>query len=266
MKLSVITINYNNASGLQKTTDSVLEQTWNNFEYIVIDGGSTDGSKEYIENYNDKLTYWVSEPDKGIYNAMNKGIEKANGEYLLFLNSGDYLNNPHVIEKLLQGSNNEDIVYGDIIFISETENSLYQYPNILCFDFFIHNTLPHPCTLIKKELFHLYGYYKEDIKICADWAFFLDMVCRHNVTYKHLPITVTTFALGGMSSEPGSDSIIKNEKENYLEKNYLLFYKDNLRLYQYVARLQLLQYSRLLKLFKIVMPIKIKQAIYQAAK
>ena len=89
MKLSVITINYNNAEGLAKTMDSVFRQRFSDFEYIVIDGGSTDGSKDLIVNNQDKIAYWCSEKDSGIYNAMNKGIREASGEYLLFLNSGD---------------------------------------------------------------------------------------------------------------------------------------------------------------------------------
>ena len=90
-KLSIITINYNNLEGLKRTVESVINQTSKEFEYIVIDGGSNDGSGAYIESKSEHIDYWVSEPDKGIYNAMNKGIAKASGEYLLFLNSGDHL-------------------------------------------------------------------------------------------------------------------------------------------------------------------------------
>ncbi|MDR2910496.1 MAG: glycosyltransferase [Bacteroidales bacterium] len=93
MKLSIITINLNNVAGLQKTIESVVKQTFTDYEYIVIDGGSTDGSADIIKQHANKITYWVSEPDKGIYNAMNKGIRVAKGEYCLFLNSGDWLIN-----------------------------------------------------------------------------------------------------------------------------------------------------------------------------
>jgi len=96
--LSIITVNLNDVEGLKKTMTSVLEQTWQEFEYIVIDGGSTDGSKEYIESFSDKISVWVSEPDAGIYNGMNKGIKVANGEYLLFLNSGDHLFDNRVLD------------------------------------------------------------------------------------------------------------------------------------------------------------------------
>ena len=89
MRLSIITINYNNREGLRKTIESVVNQTYRNFEYIIIDGGSTDGSVEVVKEYADRISYWVSEPDNGIYNAMNKGVLAANGKYIQFLNSGD---------------------------------------------------------------------------------------------------------------------------------------------------------------------------------
>ena len=114
MKLSIITVNLNNCDGLQKTIDSVVSQTFKDFEWIVIDGGSTDGSKELIEQYADHFTYWVSEPDKGIYNAMNKGIRVAKGDYLQFLNSGDYLYDRTTLEKCLLPQNNADVIYGNL--------------------------------------------------------------------------------------------------------------------------------------------------------
>jgi len=115
MKLSIITVNLNNKSGLQKTIDSVISQTYKDFEWIIIDGGSTDGSKELIEQYSQYITYWISEPDKGIYNAMNKGIVQAKGEYLQFLNSGDALYDKYVLDKILKATNiTSDIITGSI--------------------------------------------------------------------------------------------------------------------------------------------------------
>jgi len=110
-KLSIITVNLNNAEGLRKTIESVVTQTFTDFEYIIIDGGSTDGSVEIIKLYADKITYWVSEPDKGIYNGMNKGIMVAKGEYCQFLNSGDWLVNENVLKEVFA---DVDIVYGDL--------------------------------------------------------------------------------------------------------------------------------------------------------
>ena len=99
-KISIITINYNDKIGLSKTINSVLNQSWQKFEFIVIDGGSNDGGLEVIEQHKDKIDYWVSEPDKGVYNAMNKGIKVAKGEYLIFMNSGDTFYDDNVLEKI----------------------------------------------------------------------------------------------------------------------------------------------------------------------
>ena len=104
MKLSIITINYNNLAGLQRTIDSVVCQTWHDYEWIIIDGGSSDGSKELIEQYQEYITYWCSEPDKGIYNAMNKGIDHAHGDYLIFMNSGDAFASKKCIRKSVRES------------------------------------------------------------------------------------------------------------------------------------------------------------------
>ena len=115
-KLSIITVNKNNAEGLRKTIESVVCQTFKDFEYIVIDGASTDESVAVIETYLANVTYWVSKPDRGIYEAINKGIKVAVGEYCLFLNSGDYLSSDSILEKAFSYGFFEDIVYGDVIF------------------------------------------------------------------------------------------------------------------------------------------------------
>ncbi|MEG1573526.1 MAG: glycosyltransferase family 2 protein, partial [Bacteroidales bacterium] len=118
-KLSIITINLNDAAGIEKTLKSIWEkQSFRDFEHIVIDGGSKDGSVEVIKKYEKNLAYWISEPDKGIYNAMNKGIAKATGEYLLFINGGDWLADD-VLAEVFAIPFEEDIVYGDFTYVSE---------------------------------------------------------------------------------------------------------------------------------------------------
>ena len=123
MKLSIITINFNDREGLDKTIQSVINQAYKEFEYIVIDGASTDGSVDVIKKYADKLTHWVSEPDSGIYNAMNKGTQMASGEYCLYLNSGDFLAEDDVLERLFENDFNEDIVSCGLHLFSEKEVS-----------------------------------------------------------------------------------------------------------------------------------------------
>jgi glycosyltransferase involved in cell wall biosynthesis len=114
MKLSIITINYNNKAGLQKTIDSVICQTWKDYEWIIIDGGSTDGSKELIEQYQQHFAYWCSEPDKGVYNAMNKGVEHAHGMYVSFMNSGDVFHDGDVLANVFSKALHGDILIGQV--------------------------------------------------------------------------------------------------------------------------------------------------------
>ena len=201
-KVSIITINYNNLEGLKKTVESVVNQTWQEFEYLVIDGGSTDGSAAFIESQSETIDYWVSEPDQGIYNAMNKGIAQASGEYLLFLNSGDVLYNDNVLlttkKALLL---NMDIVYGDLWIVGEQGKGFRnRYPDFIDFPFLKQTSLGHPSTFMKKELFYTYGLYRTDLKIVSDWAFFVKVFCRHKVSHIKIDYIIATFYEGGLST------------------------------------------------------------------
>jgi glycosyltransferase involved in cell wall biosynthesis len=170
--------------------NSVLNQTFQDFEYIVIDGGSTDGSVNLIRKSKDSLAYWISEKDTGIYNAMNKGIKQARGEYLLFLNSGDYLYKEDVLDRIIEKQLKSDIIYGDMILdledidsrkmIKIKEKKISQY-------FFMKNSLPHPCSFIKKSLFDKIGLYNESLKIVADYEFFLKAILKAGATFTHIP-------------------------------------------------------------------------------
>ena len=219
MKLSIITINYNNKSGLQKTIDSVISQTYKDFEWIIIDGGSTDGSKELIKKYSQYITYWVSEPDKGIYNAMNKGVVKAKGEYLLFLNSGDYLINTNIIEQAFPFMNRDgDIKIWDIPIDSVTG------------EFFLNGTMPHPATFIKKEKLLQYGGYDESYKIAADWKFFMDAILFGNSSLKKMPFVVSVFSEDGISSTQLTQ--VKSERQRGIEQSWSNILIDDYKKYK----------------------------------
>jgi glycosyltransferase involved in cell wall biosynthesis len=217
-KLSIITINYNNLEGLQKTIESVVNQTWQDFEYIVIDGGSTDGSKELIEQYQDKIDYWVSEPDKGIYNAMNKGIVKAKGEYLQFLNSGDFLSNSFVLNQVRQYLKFNDIVYGNIIKsrISSKHKVVKKVDRgpgnkELSLRTFISGTLNHSSTFISKMLFCKYGLYDENLKIVSDWKFFLIACGLNQCKAKYINIDISVFDMNGISNIQKENSLLERK-------------------------------------------------------
>lgn len=200
IKVSVITINYNNAEGLRKTIKSVAEQTFREYEYIVIDGGSDDGSKEIIAEHQNQLSYWCSEKDSGIYNAMNKGILKAKGDYLLFLNSGDCLHNSAVLEEVSGWLSGDDIIYGDLMYVGDgSVPTVYTYPDVLNIDYFLEHSLGHPASFIKRELFKD-CLYAESLKIVSDWEFFVKKIVLEEVSYKHIAKTITDFDMGGISS------------------------------------------------------------------
>lgn len=203
LKLSIITINLNNVAGLRKTIESVVSQTFSDFEYIIIDGGSSDGSVDVIKEYSDKITNWVSEPDNGIYNAMNKGIEKAIGEYCFFLNSGDWLIDDKVLDSVFKIDVSVDILYGNTIAINNDGIKLIKGPstsNISAYQL-ITNTLPHQGSFIKRKLFDKYGKYDENLRIISDWKFFFELIVFNNISVQYYDLVVSYFDTHGISNE-----------------------------------------------------------------
>ena len=227
MKLTVLTINYNNKEGLTKTFESVRSQTWKDFEFIVIDGGSTDGGKELIEQ-NDQVNYWVSEKDSGVYNAMNKGIKKANGDYIIFMNSGDFFYDEFVLEKIKdQFDSNIDILYGDSVFFNDKGyRKVIKAPEKLTFGFFYDGGLNHQAVFIKRSLFSDYFYYNEDYKICADWEFFILIVCLYNVSFRYLKEIICYYDFSGISAKVENLPIYIQEREQTLNKYFPAFRDD----------------------------------------
>lgn len=208
-KLSIITINLNNAEGLIKTIESVVKQSFFQYEYIVIDGDSKDGSVEIIKNYSAQITYWISEQDSGIYNAMNKGILIANGEYLLFLNSGDFLSENILAKIFSSDSLNSDIVYGNAFVVFKNgEKKLFIPPQELTFNTFFNGTICHQATFIKKELFEKYGMYNEGYKIVSDWLFFIEVIVFGKVMVRYVDDTIAFVDGAGI----GTSDLAVNER------------------------------------------------------
>ena len=199
MKYSVITINYNNVDGLRKTIESVVAQTFNDYEYIVIDGGSTDDSVSVIKEYSDKINYWVSEPDGGIYNAMNKGVSQAHGDYCIFMNSGDCLYNPKVLEIFSRYNIQKDIVVGKLVS-ARNGNVLFTPPQREISLYYLYSgTVPHQSSFIKTELLRLYPY-DENLKIVSDWKFFVQAIVIHNCSVRYIDDVVAKFDTEGLST------------------------------------------------------------------
>lgn len=211
MLLSIITVNLNNASGLDKTMMSVYSQSHKEIEYIVIDGASKDNSltiiTKYAKLFGERLK-WISEPDSGIYNAMNKGIKMATGDYIQILNSGDTLAASDITKRIISETKKlfdlegtmPDIVYGNMTKVNydgrrigksgKIEYSLRQ---------FYSSTLNHNCAYIKRELFERHGYYDENLKIVSDWKWYLQSIGLGKVVPKYVDIDITLFDTGGIS-------------------------------------------------------------------
>ncbi len=224
-KLSIITINYNNLDGLKRTVESVVNQTWQEFEYIVIDGGSTDGSAEYLECQNEHIDYWISEPDKGIYNAMNKGIAKATGEYLLFLNSGDHLFSETVLQENHSRITDYDLIYFNIQNVGYNFSKIISYPGKLRFSDMFFGILSHQSTFIKRELFNKVGLYDEKLKIVSDWKFMIVSLFKHHCSYFKVNETLSTFYLDGISTIMDNSTERNQVLKEYFD-DYFLDYKE----------------------------------------
>ena len=211
-------MNLNNAAGLRRTIESVISQTATDIEYIVIDGGSTDGSEAVIRSYQDKLAYWVSEPDRGIYQAMNKGIVRATGEYCQFLNSGDYLSGSDVTERMLANMPDCSILYGNEIRYVHgkvTIEKSYAGRPITLLDMY-RSTLFHSSAYIRRILFDKYGLYDEGLKIVSDWKFYLITVGLNNETVAYRDINLVWFDMSGISSS--NTNLDKKERLGVLKQ------------------------------------------------
>ena len=192
-KLSIITVCYNEPN-LEKTCKSIVNQSWQDFEWIVVDGDSNEDTQRIWDKYKYRIDKFISETDNGIYDAMNKGIDLASGEYLNFLNAGDYYERNNVLENIISKALECDIVTGDLKI--EDSNGTYKIlisPESLNKTYFILNNIPHPSSFIKKELFNKYGKYDTNYKIVADYEKWLNFFIKNDATYKHFNQIITVF-------------------------------------------------------------------------
>lgn len=218
MQYSIITINYNNGEGLRHTIESVISQTCHDYEYIVIDGGSADDSVNIIKSFSEKIDYWVSEKDQGIYHAMNKGVAQAHGEYCVFLNSGDSFFDNQVLENIDKIGTREDIIVGKIVS-EKDDNYLFAPPSRPISLYYLYSgTVPHQSSFIKTELLRMYPY-DERLKIVSDWKFFIQAIILNNCSVEYVDVNVARFDVSGVST---SNPIkMSKEKEKVLSELFL---------------------------------------------
>ncbi|EKR65353.1 glycosyltransferase, group 2 family protein [Leptospira weilii str. 2006001853] len=230
-KISIVTINYNDHVGLEKTVLSVSNQIClNQIEYIIIDAASKDGSLSVIQRYNDLFSFWLSEPDFGIYDGQNKGILNSKGEYILFLNSGDALANENTLSEILSFELSSDLIYGDMLIESKEGNlRLGRQPPVMTLSHLLLDTIWHPACLIKRKLFERYGLYDLNFRIAADYEFWLK-VFSAGVSTKYIPVVFSQFNLQGLSSAPQNQSFLLQERKSaqslYFDRITLFLYRD----------------------------------------
>lgn len=243
MKISIITVCFNAKNTIEETFLSISEQTHKDVELIVIDGNSTDGTLEVINKYRKNISHFVSERDDGIYGAMNKGIDFVNGDFILFLNANDVLYNEHVLEtvsKVLDENPDTKFLFGDVDYISTDKktSTIQTYENVKNAIWFINENICHQSIFYHKSLFKKFGHYSKDYKIYSDWDFNIKCLVKNKVQALYLPIIISKFQLGGLSSNRALKKIYKNERNALIEQYYPKskffiyindFFKKNLR-------------------------------------
>jgi glycosyltransferase involved in cell wall biosynthesis len=228
MKLSIITVCFNEKENIEQTLKSVVEQDFKDFEYIVIDGGSTDGTVEIIKKYQPSIGFFVSEKDSGVYNAMNKGIAKATGEYLLFLNGGDFIYDNKVLSRVFgEHDIRADIVYGDEqILKNDNSRQLVNLRNeVIGKKFWFNRTLPHQSTFMKKKLFDEFGLYDERYKIAADYDFFMKCLYKNKHSFQYVPLTIAVWNDQGISNQEKYREQHLAERRQ-IQKKFFSFWDD----------------------------------------
>ena len=234
IKYSIITVCYNAGNSIERTISSVLKQTFRSKEYIIIDGASKDNTINIINKHINDVDLFITEPDNGIYDAMNKGISNSSGEYLIFMNAGDIFVSDDVLENVSNQLNNYPIVHGNIIRCynhTRRRNSGITKENPQIMDF-LFDTFHHQASFIKKEIFEMYGGYSTKTKLCSDWKFFFDCVILKGVKAHYINVDIAYFMMDGISTNHKDDYL--NERRSYLSELYgKEIYLDLEELYNY---------------------------------
>jgi len=202
--ISVITVCYNAAATLEDTIRSVVNQTYPNIEYIVVDGASTDRSMDIINKYSHRISTIISEQDKGIYDAMNKGIAKASGQYILFLNAGDCFTSTHTLHGIARcvDGRNAEIYFGKIVWVDTTHHHIHttNHSHIQFQSQLYYENFPHPATIYNRDVFRKYGLFNLTYKVYADYEWNLRALVEHHAPFYYFDNLVTTFYTGGISN------------------------------------------------------------------
>ena len=248
VKVSIITVVYNNKDTIKDAIESVLSQTYTNMEYIIVDGASTDGTVEIVKSYGDKISKFVSEKDKGIYDGLNKGVGLATGDIVCFLHSDDLYNNKDTIEKIMKlfdADNSLDGIYGDLVYTPKEDTSkVFRYWKSKDFDISLlkKGWMPaHPTLFLKREVYEKYGKFDLSFKIAADYDFML-RVLSSGTKVKYLPEVLYKMRVGGESNKSIKNIMLKSKEDlKALKKNniggvYALIVKNLSKIIQFIKK------------------------------
>jgi len=231
MKVSIITVVWNNKDIIKDAIDSVLSQSYKDIEYIIIDGASTDGTVDIVKSYGDKITKFISEPDKGLYDAMNKGIKLATGDIIGILNSDDFYTDKYVIEKIVGTfeSLHVDSVFADLIYVKPenlTKTVRYYDSSKFYPAKFAYGYMPaHPTFFVRKEIYEKYGVFRTDLKIASDFDILVRLLYTNKVSYSYIQKPIVKMRLGGVSTNGLKSKILLNKevlkvcKDNKIDTN-----------------------------------------------
>lgn len=236
MKISLLTVSYNSAATIRDTIESIRKQDYPAIEYIVVDGNSKDGTVDIIKEHSTFITHWVSEPDKGIYDAMNKALQLATGDVVGILNSDDFYCSEHIISQVADTFNNPqiDAIFGDLVFVDPTNldkvvrkyTSAKWNPSKFAFGF-----MPaHPTFFVRRKYYEQFGLFRTDYKIAADYELLIRFLYVNKLTYKYLPLTMVKMRRGGVSSRNFMSNIVLNNeiiracRENGINTNVFKVY------------------------------------------
>lgn len=233
MKISIITVVYNNKETIKDAIDSVFSQTYKDIEYIIIDGASTDGTIEVVQSYGDQIDKFISEKDKGLYDAMNKGIKLATGDVVGILNSDDFYIDNYVIEKVVKEfkESQVDSVYADLVFVKpDNLDKTVRYYDSSHFspDKFAYGWIPaHPTFFVKKEMYEKYGIFKTDYNIAADYELLTRFLAKNKISYSYIKKPIVKMRIGGTSTNGIKSNYILNKeiiracRENDIDTNWI---------------------------------------------
>ena len=218
-KISIITVSFNSAKTIKETIESILIQDYNNIEYIIIDGGSSDETIDIVKSYSEKISYFISEKDNGIYDAMNKGIKVATGDIVGILNSDDFYPNSFVLSNVARSFEkyNCDAVYGDLVYVNKKDTTqikrYWQAGNYNTSKIKNGWMLPHPTFFVKKVMYDRHGLYNSALKRAADYEMILKLLYKENISVHYIPMILVKMRMGGASNSTFLNRIRANKED-----------------------------------------------------